>query len=351
MYYIACPYHPLIMKVFLLFVLFVFSLPLGLSAQATLAQAETSATAYVKTKCIQQGKGLFSNVWLGNDKRTIHIFMFEDGNFILGGLPTTATEDNLYQFHLFVSNSTHKAYRLEVAGTYEPTLLQEDKSLVGRDRNNSDSIKSKPLDFAVVGPYSNTVTFTLKSSDNGTDFGTTVIATSMHVAKRIYASIGSGFVRSFISNPTNIHGAKMANGDSTLLADSPRGDISLTIGATLYPWGRDNLMLPKSLLAFKDRVGILIATNIASSTAAMNFKNVYVGLQYDFAPGGSIITGLDVNTKRQRIYGVDYSSFTFGETKFTGKVMPRLYTETAYGFFAGIQVDSRIFAKIFKGNP
>lgn len=339
------------MKVVLLFLVFVFGLPLGLSAQATLAQAEASASAYIGAHGIQHGKGLFSNVWLGNDKRTIHIFIFEDGNFVKGGLPTTATEDNLYQFHLFVSNTNRKAYRLEVAGTYEPTLLQEDKSLVGLARVNGDGIQSEPLNFAVVGPYSSTVTFTLKSSDNGTDFGTTVIAPSMHVAKRVYASIGSGFVYSFISNPTNIHGAKMANGDSTLLADSPRGDISLTIGATLYPWGRDNLMLPKSPLAFKDRVGILIATNIASSTAAMNFKNVYLGLQYDFAPGGSIITGLDINTKRQRIYGVDYSSFTFGETKFTGKVTPRLYTETAYGLFVGVQVDSRIFAKIFKGNP
>ena len=339
------------MKVVLLFLVFVFGLPLGLSAQATLAQAETSVRTYIGAHDIQHGKGLFSNVWLGKDKRTIHIFIFEDGNFVLGGLPTTATEDNLYQVHLFVSDNNNKSYRLEVAGTYEPTLLQDDKSLVGGARGRGLAIKSDPIDFAVVGPYSSTVTFTLKSSDNGTDFGTTVIAPSMHVAKRVYASIGSGFVYSFISNPTNIHGAKMANGDSTLLADSPRGDISLTIGATLYPWGRDNLMLPKSLLAFRDRVGILIATNIASSTAAMNFKNVYVGMQYDFAPGGSIITGLDINTKRQRIYGVDYSSFTFGETKFTGKVTPRLYTETAYGLFVGVQVDSRIFAKIFKGNP
>ena len=110
-----------------------------------------------------------------------------------------------------VGNSTRKAYRLEVAGTHEPTLLQEDKSLVGLARVNGDGIKSKPLDSAVVGPYSSTVTFTLKSSDNATGFSTTVIAPSMHVAKRIYASIGSGFVRSFISNPTNIHGAKMAN--------------------------------------------------------------------------------------------------------------------------------------------
>ena len=56
------------MRVFLLFVLFVFDLPLRLNAQATLAQAETRARARIVAHSIQPGKGLFSNVWLGNDE-------------------------------------------------------------------------------------------------------------------------------------------------------------------------------------------------------------------------------------------------------------------------------------------
>jgi len=271
----------------------------------------------------------------------IHIYMFEDGNLLLSGYPTTATEKSKFQLHLYTESTNQDQYRLEIAGNYEPTLNIENASkFVG---TRTAGVLASAIDFAEVGPFTSSATFTLKRVSATPE----VINTSVvKIAKTIHASIGTGLIVSWLKDPTNIRRFKLPTGDSTLLADNPNGNASLTLMATLYPWGRNNLMLEGP--NYKHHLGVVIGTNIASSSK--NFRNFMFGLQYDFSLGGSFVAGIEV-ANRQKIQDVDYSKFVFGESKFTGNVADKLYKQVGVGMFFGVQVDSRIFAKMFATTP
>ncbi|MDO7884254.1 hypothetical protein [Hymenobacter cheonanensis] len=276
------------------------------------------------------------NIYINQATKTIHLFMYEDGELLLTGYPTTATDKDKFQLHLYTSSDNPDTYTFSAEGNYTPSLVITGVSGIVATLNRQD--------FPIVGPFTSQVVFTTKRSGTpGTTFSQTI-----KIANTIHASIGSGFVYSTLKNPTNIHGVPIttAGGDSTLLADNATGKVNLTLMATLYPWGRNSLLLPS--WSFRDRAGIVVGTTIASSTT--NFQNLYLGLQYDFAIGGSVVAGVDI-ASRQRVRGVDYHDFTFGESKFSGKVSNKLYKELGAGFFIGVQVDTRIFAKLFTAAP
>jgi len=60
------------------------------------------------------------NVYISQGE-TIHIFLFEDGNLLLAGFPTTATEKSKYQVHLYTKSDADK-YLLEYSGSFTPVL-------------------------------------------------------------------------------------------------------------------------------------------------------------------------------------------------------------------------------------
>lgn len=280
------------------------------------------------------------NIFINKKTNTIHLFMLGDGGLLLKGYPTMATDKDLFELHILTQDSDTGSYSFEAEGEYRPTLNINTK--IASEMVNS--IKVKGLNFPRVGPYTTQVVFTVKRDDKIPPLATHTIS----IANSIHASIGSGFVYSTLKNPTNIRAVPLINSskDSTLIADNATGKVTLTLMATLYPWGRNSLMMPS--WRFRDRAGIVIGTTIASSTK--NFQNLYLGLQYDFAIGGSVVVGADI-ASRQRILGVDYHDFTFGESKFTGKLPNKLYTSVGVGFFFGVQVDSRILAKLFAAAP
>ena len=106
-------------------------------------------------------------------------------------------------------------------------------------------------------------------------------------------------------------------------------------------------MMPSRPILNRYNLGILVGTNVASTTT--NFKNFLLGLSYDFALGGSVVAGVNLDTETQKIYG--HEDFNFGTDKFSEKNAPKLsrllYKEPKVGFFFGLQVDSRIFTKLF----
>ncbi|GAB3534986.1 hypothetical protein GCM10027443_23110 [Pontibacter brevis] len=297
--------------------------------------AETAAKDYANNT-LNIDRNLKTNLYVQDG--IIHLFMFEDGSLILVGYPTTATDKNTFQVHLFHSSNNTDPYFFAAEGDYQPTLYID-----GGVAALTPVIKRQ--DFPIVGPFTDEVTFTIRRVTGGV--ATTLDTHTVKISKTIHASVGTGFVFSTLKNPTNVKVIPLNNdaGESTLLADNPQGNATLALMATLYPWGRNSLMMPgwKSL---RDRAGIVVGTTIASSDK--NFENLYLGLQYDFAIGGSIVFGADI-AERQKIRGVDYDKFEFGKTVFTGELDEKLYQEVGIGFFVGVQVDSRIFAKML-GN-
>jgi hypothetical protein len=275
------------------------------------------------------------NVYKSGRGNVLHLFVMEDGQLLFSGFPTTATDRDMFQIHLLKQSTNLDNYVFVALGSYEPSL-----NIEGAESESSsgvtEAIKVDVFDFPTVGPFTGEVQFILERA------GATLIDRTVKISKTIHASIGSGFIFSTLKNPTNIRKVALPESDSTLLADFPKGNATLSLMATLYPWGKNSLMLPRR--SFADRTGIVIGTSIASGTK--NFKNVLLGLQYDFAFGGSFVLGLDI-ADRQRIMGVKYRDFEFGETRFSGTLDDKLYKSIGASVFFGVQVDSRIFSKLF----
>jgi hypothetical protein len=276
------------------------------------------------------------NIYYSNDE-TIHIFIYEDGNLLVAGYPTTATEKSKYQVHLYVNSSNRSNYLLEYTGSYVPTLNIQNKNEVA-----AAAPTIVRVDFAIIGPFTSNLVLTIKKETNPGTYQT-LSSTTIQISKTIHASIGSGLIYSSLRDPENIRKVPYSGSDSTLVADDINGRGLLTLMATFYPWGRNNLMLNSN--RFKDRFGIVIGTSIGSGTS--NFKNFFLGAQYDFSIGGSIVAGLHYG-RRQKITGLDYNEFEFGKTIFTGNLEDKKYMQWDPGFFIGLQVDSRIFSQIFK---
>ncbi|MFH6991758.1 hypothetical protein [Flavobacterium sp. FlaQc-48] len=307
--------------------------------------AQIAANAYVSSHGLEyQPK---RNVFTGHNDNVIHIFMFEDGNLLLAGYPTVATEKSKFQLHLFVQNTNASTFLLEYTGSYSPILNIQNGNSSPAPMPAAGAVPPpiviSQLDFAILGPFTNTLVFTLKERASPGDSYNTLVSTTIQISKTFYASIGSGIVYTSLKDPSNIRKIPLGATDSTLVADNTKGRSLLTLMATFYPWGRNNLMMPEWNL--KDRFGIVVGTTIGSDTSS--FKNLLLGAQYDFSIGGSFIAGLHYG-QRQKIIGVDYKDFKFGESKFEGDLESKKYTQGDLGLFFGVAIDSRIFSQIFK---
>jgi hypothetical protein len=279
------------------------------------------------------------NIYI-DDNKVIHIFIFEDGNLLEAGYPTTATEKNKYEVHIYYTKPTDK-YRLEYTGGYTPTLNIEN-SVTNSFVGNKGTIYR--IDFAIIGPFTNSVQLTVKKMGKDAKTYTNLISTTIQISKTIHVSIGSALIHTSLKNPGNIRKIPLPTGtDSTLIADDTHGRGMLTLFATFYPSGRNSLMMPE--WTFKDRYGIIVGTSF--SALSSNLADLYLGGSFDFAIAGSIVAGIHYG-RRQMISGVNFKDFKFGESKFSGNLEDKKYMEWDCGFFIGIQVDSRVFKQIFK---
>jgi hypothetical protein len=279
------------------------------------------------------------NIYIDNNA-VIHIFIFEDGNLLLAGYPTTATEKNKYQIHLYLSSSNTDTYLLDYSGSYAPVLNIENSGTNALVR----TLIINSIDFSVIGPFTNNLQLTIKRKPSGSTDYNTLTTTTIQISKTIHVSIGSGLIYTTLKNPSNIRKLPLGtSGDNTLIADDLHGRGLLTLFATYYPCGRNSLMIPE--WNFKDRFGIIVGTSIAAGPS--NFKDLFLGISYDFSIGGSIVIGGHYG-RRQKILDVDYKKFKFGETQFVGDLEQKKYMGWDIGLFFGVQVDSRIFKQLFK---
>lgn len=320
---------------------FFFIVLVCLGSQLSFSQSTAFIAAQAAANNFRTAQG-FSyipsrNIYTDKD-HVIHIFIFEDGNLLLGGYPTTATERDKFQVHLFVTTGNNDKYLLEYAGTFAPTLnIQNENPL----KAAAPAITPVQVDFAILGPFTNTLQVTLKRQKDG-NFNT-ISSTTISIAKTIHVSIGAGLLYTNLKNPKNIKTHVLQNGDTTLIADDINGRGMLTLFATFYPGGRPNLLIPSH--KFRDHFGVLVGTAI--NAGASSFQDLFLGGQYDFSAGGSIVAGAHYG-RRLKIVDVSYRNFIFGESKFTGSLEEKEYMKWDLGFFVGIQVDNRIFAQLFK---
>jgi hypothetical protein len=316
-----------LLSLFILSALFVVAQPTDMDAARTVARAYIGAQRYSYNSQ--------RNIWM-DDNNTIHIFIYEDGNLLIGGYPTTATEKDKFQVHVFVKSSNKDPYLLEYTGSFSPSLNIQN----GNTKTSAATAPPEQLDFAVIGPFTGNLQLTLKHQVGSTY--TVVASTTITIAKTIHVSIGTGLIYTGVRNPSNIKTHTLPTGDTTLVADETGGRGMLCLFATFYPGGRPNLLLNSS--KFMDHFGLLVGTTINAGSS--NFKDILLGVQYDFAAGGSIVAGGHYG-KVQKILGVG-KDFEFGHSVFTGSLEEKKYMDWDLGIFIGVQVDSRVFSQLFK---
>jgi hypothetical protein len=285
------------------------------------------------------------------DGNTVHIFIDQNGNQILTGLPTTAKESYLYQVHLLTVRGTGDArFRFSYEGRFVPEFniekTSEDIATENSDGEPADDeIIVDETRFPRIGPFTDHFLIKLKKLVSGQpdDF---LLDNRIDVAKLYHVSISTGLLATTLRNPSNVEKMAMPNGapgDTTLVADDPAVRGLLSIMAIYYPKGRSFLFPPSGGLFSAERFGVVVGAQLNDKLQ----ENFLAGFSFDFARGGSVALGAHFG---RRSYIAGYDKFKFGEDRFTGDLVVK--KEWQVGLFFGVVIDTRVALKLFNlGDP
>ncbi len=318
-----------------LFLLFILSCYLGYSKDFKWSNSKTkSVDNFISTENLTYNK----NTNQYNKGNTVYLFIDENGNHIKTGYPTKLNKNNLYIMTLVVSKKSLKTYvfTCNFEGEYGDDLTIENDSVYGMANINKKE-KYTTIPFATYGQFTDSFSIYVVKTNKQTKEEKSIYSKTLTISKTYHVSIAAGFFVSNLSNPLNVKAGITNAGEATLIADEvdTRGIVS--VNAIYYPYGR-NYLFPKE--KFYQNVGILVGTQVNKD----QFDNLFGGLQYDFSRGGSIAFGVHYG-KVNTLSGLE--DFTFGETLFDGDLNTVLKKEWKTGFFVGINLDIRIFKKLF----
>ena len=272
------------------------------------------------------------------NKHEIHLFIDENGNHLKTGFPTKLTKENTFILHIITSNIIDSSYIFNVQfnGNYISKLEIEGAELAIKENYKPNNYNN--ITFAGYGPFTKNVTITVsKKKKNSKKKVEEIYKKTLTISKTYHVSIATGFFISNLSNPLNIKAGVTNNNKPTLIADEINGRGIVSINAVYYPYGRNYLFSNKKL--YKN-IGVLVGTQINKK----QFENLFGGLQYDFSRGGSIAFGAHYG-KVNILSGLN--NFTFGEDFFEGDINTITKKEWKTGFFIGLNLDIRIFKKLF----
>lgn len=279
---------------------------------------------------------------LVDDNDIIHLYMDLYGKFYGPGIPTAATQDNRFQFHILLAGDQNEDYEFDAlyTGEYQPEVIsifntKESVAEAAKAEKNKGLIYVNQWDGAIKGPY--TSQFSVEITASNGDSSQKVVDAKIKIAKLYHVSISTGLLFSTLKNPKNIETFTKANGETTLIADDPSDRGMLTIMATFYPKGRSFLF---PLEGFQSRYGFQIGTKLDDNLT----ENFFAGLSFDFARGGTFSTGAHYG-RRNYVAGAD--DFDFGEDLFD---LPELNVkkEWEFGLYVGVVIDTKVALELIK---
>ena len=269
----------------------------------------------------------------------IHVFLDQNGGFIKSSLPTTAKQRNTYQFHILYWDTGHQ-FRLKANGFFKPVRNILDTSIENMDmsisRESEAPIEIKKWTFGVVGPFTDELKIVISKLIE--DDPTEIVNATISIAKLYNVSLATSLLRTTLRNPQNIE--EFNNGTiTTLIADDPATRGALSVMATYYPYGRSFLFPPKGGLFSRERLGIVVGTQLNDKLD----ENFFLGGAWDFATGGSFTLGMHWG-RRNYVVGHRDDPFDFGEEEFTGNLAIRKAWDV--GVFFGVIIDTRVAIKL-----
>ncbi len=276
----------------------------------------------------------------------VHIFLDQDGDYILTSIPPKVEETYTYMVVLFYDKNAGYKFSYSVDGEYDPqfNILNTTENLNGTYANSSNG-SNTPIEVGIkettFGPYTGEFIIKLKRVELNTGNSDIIMHKKIKVAKKYHVSLAAGLYSTGLSNPTNITPFVKSNGDTTLVAENPTSRRVVTLMAVYYPVPRTFLYEPNYLSL--ERIGILLGTQIESD----QFENLFVGLQYDLARGLSLAGGLHYG--RHQIIA-DQEDFNFGEDVFSGNLEESLINRWDFSYFMGVNLDLRILQYFVVGE-
>src|SRR6218665_1869538 len=137
---------------------------------------------------------------LVDDKGVIHLFLDAYGKFYGPGIPTAATQEDFFQFHILLTEDQTKKNEFEIkyTGEYKPSLLnilktsgQNTAVAAGGTKNKAEdsSIIIIPWDGDVKGPY--TSKFSAEITRKEGNENTPIVNSNIRIAELYHVSIST----------------------------------------------------------------------------------------------------------------------------------------------------------------
>lgn len=293
----------------------------------------------------------------GVRRRGDTLFVYLDTNLhpVAGAVVPTCNKKGTY-YRFFIIGPTPPdgtTYELQVsaASTRDEDLAVLDGNNVGNAaKSKTDTVTYTILRQQLVGPFDGSVQFDIrlfKTEKNGAR--TEVSKKSIEVPScdrdKYDVSIALGFYRSELDDPDKIRIATNSSGVRTLEADHPNNQRVLTVMAVFHPTKRQIGYRYRDL-KYWQKWSVNFGTKISQNI----FDDLFLGLSYEFAKGGSFASGAHYG---QHTTIVGYNRFRFGETQydrpdFTPEVDTRQRWDLSW--YIGVNIDSRIISHLRNNN-
>jgi len=290
------------------------------------------------------------------DKEGNKAYLLVDQNGeLIDNYPVNIDQDDIIYLIIVGKKDKIKGYTGEFTGTYAPSDLQM-RSFAAIDPNfkPNDLVAYDPNDYDVVvrkrGPFTS-ANVVVKVKDNAAN-GAVISTYTLTVNTLFHLGFGVGFNRTSLENPDYVV-APLNSTQNTLVKTNggPRNLVSVNViwywGSTLryllrgsnITEGRDVLKEPNFLERINPTFGFAFTGNVTD--------NMFAGLTFEFARGGSLFGGYHFGVVKRLAYPED--DFVPGQTVFTGAqtdIKTSNVSEHAWAF--GLILDTRILNALFK---
>jgi|GEM_PF-4784783 len=297
----------------------------------------------------------------GEGENRIHLF-FDRYGYLLNDVPPNANWETSFTIHIFDDTKLLGNYQVEVTeGDYSPSDLSIRPSPAitsqGTGTTHSTGSKDDKIEYGwrafPHGPVTTEffkfkiVYFFAHSKEGQTK--TTKYESPVHavrVNKLYHVGLGVSLVNTWLTTP-EYRVTPLETGGNTITALNDGSRVVFTFNAIWY-WS----VLQDQSFSIKTRGRDIYRDDPAFTfkrvfptlgiSLDQNFReNIFLGFAYEFARGGSIVSGVHYGATQQLT-----EHFEFGQTYFAGtEILITKKWEPA--FFIGINVDTRIFNALF----
>jgi len=284
------------------------------------------------------------------DGNKAYLIVDQNGELI-GNYPVNIDQDDIIYVIIVGKKSVISKYTVDFTGTYSPVDLQmRTFTPVRSEFTPSAKIPDSDWDFIVKkrGPFTSAnVVIKIKKS---TTAGDALATYTMNVNTLFHLGFGVSFNRTTLENPS--YRVTPINSTTNTISKYNGGQRNIVSFNVIWYWSStvkyllrgDNITRGRDVLkepSFIERINPTFGVSFDKSIT----DNMFAGLTFEFARGGSLVGGYHFG----KVNRLSMPNFVLGTTPFTGADADiKTSQESQRGGFFGLILDTRIFNALFK---